>query len=109
MAAGVEAAPDIINARGVPTDPTPDPDYFDRKDCSRTLFEIGFWSNLGLQDIRANRTEKYHPLLCALRRSRDRVGLVYIPIGYAGTTLRDTGTDIAAAFAKARPSTEAKG
>ena len=32
IAGGVGAAPDIIYARGVPADPTPDLDSFDRKD-----------------------------------------------------------------------------
>jgi hypothetical protein len=32
MAIGAGAAPDIVYAPGVPADPTPDPDSFDRKD-----------------------------------------------------------------------------
>ena len=41
-AARAGAAPDIIYARGVPVDPSPDPASFDRKDCALILFEIGF-------------------------------------------------------------------
>ncbi len=66
-AAGAEAAPDIIYARGVLADPTPVPDTFDRKDCSLILFEIGFCRDLGLQDKHIKKSEKYNPLLCALR------------------------------------------
>ncbi len=67
-AARAGAAPDIIYARGVPLDPTPDPDSFDRKNCSFVLFEIGFSRDLGLHDKRTQKTEKYYPLVCALRR-----------------------------------------
>ena len=42
MATGVGAVPDIFYARGVPADPTPGLDSFDRKDCSLILLEIGF-------------------------------------------------------------------
>ena len=92
----------------MPADPTPDLDSFDRNNCSLVLFEIGFCRNLGLNDKLAKKTEKYHPLLCALRLYWGRVELVCIPIGHAGTTLLDTATDIATALAKARPSTTAK-
>ena len=66
-AEGAGAAPDIIYARGVPADPIPDQDSFDRKDCSLILFEIGFCRDLGLHEKRTKKTEMYHPLLCALR------------------------------------------
>ena len=49
-AAGVGAAPDIIYAFGVPADPTPDHDTFDRKECSLNFVEIGFWRDLGLHE-----------------------------------------------------------
>jgi hypothetical protein len=42
MATVAGAAPDIIYARGVLVDPSPDPTSFDRKDCSLVLFKIGF-------------------------------------------------------------------
>ena len=47
MATGAGAAPDIIYARGVPADPSPEIDSFNRKDCSLILFEIGFCKDLG--------------------------------------------------------------
>jgi hypothetical protein len=90
----------------VPADPTSDHDSFDRKDCSLVLFEIGFCRDLGLHDKRTKKTEKYHPLLCALRRYWGRVDLVCIPIGNAGTTLNDTASGIATALAKVRPSSD---
>jgi len=108
MAARVGAAPDIVYARGVPADPTPDIDSIDRKDCSLILFEIGFCMDLGCHDTLAKKTEKYHPFLCAIRRYWGIVELVCIPIGHVGTTLHDTATDIATALAMACPSTAAK-
>ncbi len=62
MVAGAGAALDIIfYAREVPPDPTPDPDFFERKDCSLILFEIGFCRGLGLQNMRTKKIDKYHP------------------------------------------------
>jgi len=37
----------MILARGVPADPFPDIDFFNRKDFSLILFEIGFCKDLG--------------------------------------------------------------
>ena len=42
MAAGAGVAPDIIYARGVPAERSPEIDSFNRKDCSLILSEIGF-------------------------------------------------------------------
>ncbi len=47
MAAGAGAASDMILARGVPADPFPDIDFFNRKDFSLILVEIGFCKDLG--------------------------------------------------------------
>jgi hypothetical protein len=52
----------------VPADPTTDINFYDYKDCFFILFEIGFCRGLGRQDKLIKKTEKYHPLLCALRR-----------------------------------------
>ncbi len=41
------AAPDIIYAGGVPADPSPDIDSFNRMDCSLILFAIGLYKDLG--------------------------------------------------------------
>jgi hypothetical protein len=67
MAAGAGAAPDIIYARGLPSDPTLDPDSFDSKDCSLILYEIGFCRDLGYKDKLTKHTKKYYPLLNSLR------------------------------------------
>jgi hypothetical protein len=103
-AAGAGVAPDIIYARGVPADPTPEIDSFNRKDCSLLLFEIGFCRDLGCHKKRQEKTDKYNPLLTTLRRYWGRVDLVSIPIGHAGTTLNETATDIATALSQVRPS-----
>jgi hypothetical protein len=78
MAAEAGAAPNIIYARRLPIDPSPDPASFNRKDCLLVLFEICFCRQLGCQDKLSKKTEKYYPLLCALRRYWGRVDLVCI-------------------------------
>jgi hypothetical protein len=78
-------------------------------DFSLVLFEIGFCRDLGLRDKRTKKTEKYHPLLCALRRYWGRVDLVFILISHADTTLNDTSSDIATALVKVLPSCDGKG
>ena len=93
----------------MPADPTPDHDSFDRKDCSLIFFEVGFCRELRLHEKRTNKTEKYHPLHCALRRYWGRVDLVCIPIGHVGTALNDTASEIKTALAKVRPSSDIKG
>jgi len=68
MSAGEGTAPDIIYVQRRPVELTIDPGSFDRKDCSLILFEIGFCRDLGCHDKLADKTDKYHPLLCALRQ-----------------------------------------
>ena len=104
MAVGAGATSDIIYARGVPTDPTLDPEFFACKNRSLVLFEIGFCRDLGCQEKLTNKTDKYNPLLYALRRYCGLAELVCIPIYHAGTTLHDTATDIATILDKVRPS-----
>jgi hypothetical protein len=104
MAAGAGVAPDIIYARGVPANLSPEIDSFNRKDCSLILFEVGFCRDLGCHKKRKEKTVKYNPLLITLRRYWGRVDLVCIPIGHAGTALNDTATDIATALSQVRPS-----
>jgi hypothetical protein len=106
MAAGAGAAPDIIYARGVPADPFSD--AFNKKDCSLILFEVGFCRDLGFHEKYTQKTDKYLPLLTALRKDWGRVEFVSIPIGHAGTTLIDTAIDFASALAKVRPSIAAQ-
>jgi hypothetical protein len=109
IAVGAGAAPKIIYARGVPVDPSPDPTSFDRKDYALILVEIGFCRYLGCHDKLTKKIEKYHPLLCAIRRYWGHVDLVCIPIGHASKTLQDTANVIAPALAKARPFIDNKG
>ncbi len=73
MAAGGGAAPDIVYARGVPADPNPDINAFNRKDCSLILIEVGFCRDLGCHEKYAAKTVKYLPLHNALRRYWGRV------------------------------------
>ena len=68
MVTGAGVAPDIIYARGVPADPSPEINSFNRKDCSLILFEIGFCRDLGCHKKRKENTNKYNPLGTTLRR-----------------------------------------
>jgi len=104
MAIRAGATPDIIYARGVPDDPSPDPSFLDRNDCSLILFEIGLCIDLGCQGKLTKKIEKYHPLLSALRRYRRHVDLVCILVYHADTTLQDTAAAIATTLARFRPS-----
>ncbi len=108
MAASAGASPDIIYARRVPADPSPELDNFDRKDCYLILFEIGFCKGLGGHEKLAEKTDKYNPLICALRRYWGRVDVICIPIGHAGTILHDTATNIATPLSQDRPSIAAQ-
>ena len=53
--------PDIIYARGVHADPSPDIVSFNHKVCSLVLFEIGLCKDLG-----CHKKLKYSPLVTAL-------------------------------------------
>jgi hypothetical protein len=100
MAAGARAAPDIVYARGVPADPAPEIDSFNRKNCSLILFEISFCRDLGCHKKLKKKITKYNLLVTTLRHYWGRVDLICIPIGHAGTTLNDTATDIATTLAQ---------
>ncbi len=80
-AVGAGVASDITYARGVPADPSPEIDSFNRKDCSFLLFEVGFCRDLGCRKKREEKSDKYSLLLITLRRYWGRVDLVCIPIG----------------------------
>ncbi len=62
MPAVAEAASDIIYARGVLANPSPEIDFFSRKDCSLILFEIGFCLDLGCQKKVEERYRQVKPL-----------------------------------------------
>ena len=104
IAVDLEAAPDIIYARGEPADPSLDFDAFNMMDCTLILFEVGFCRDLGCHQKYTEKTDKYLLLLTALRKYWGRVEIVCIPIGHAGTTLTDTVNDFASALAKVRSS-----
>ena len=62
IAAGVGAAPtSSMPDQGVPVDPSPEIDSFNRKDCSLILFEIGFCRDLGCHKKLRKKTNKCNP------------------------------------------------
>ena len=103
--AGHGTAPDLIYARGVPDSPDPDPNAFDRKQCSLIVIEIGFCRDFGCVEKLEEKTSKYAPLLAALQRYWGRVELIAFPIGHAGTTLTKTLDQLTTAFSAVRPFT----
>jgi hypothetical protein len=108
IAVGAGVAPDIVYARGMQNNSSSDFNAYNRKDCTLLLFEVGFCRDLGCHEKYKQKTDKYFPLLTALRKYWERVELVCIPIGHAGTTLIDNANDFAAALAKVRPSIAAQ-
>ena len=69
MVVGAGAAPGIVYARGImPADPPPDIDAFNMMDCFIILIEVGFYMDLGWHEKYTQQTDKYIPLLTALRR-----------------------------------------
>jgi hypothetical protein len=104
--AGHGTAPDLIYARKVPNTPSLDPIFFDIKQCTLILVEIDFCKDLGC-DIKYNKkTEKYSPLIAALRKYWGRMEFVAFPICHAGTTLTKTLDRLTAAFSASRPLVE---
>jgi hypothetical protein len=95
--------PDILYARGVPNSTAPDLSQLDKKRCSLLLVEVGFCSDLNLRAKLELKTQKYQPLIAELLQEWGHVDLVCIPIGHAGTTLRDTAGHLAEALARRRP------
>ncbi len=66
-AAGHGTSPNLIYARGIPETPSPDSTSFDRKECTLIIFEIGFCKDLGCDVKSDKKTEKYSPLIAALK------------------------------------------
>ncbi len=62
------STPHIVYARGVPADPNPDINAFNRKNCLLILIEVVFCRDLGCYEKYTAKTDKYLPLLNALRR-----------------------------------------
>jgi len=95
--------PDLIYARGVPYTPDTGLATFDNKLCTLILLEIGFSRDLGCDKKHTKKTEKYSPLVAALKQYWVRVEFVAIPIGHAGTSLTSTLEQLTAAFSTVRP------
>ncbi len=74
-----------------------------KKLCTLILIEVGFSRDLGCDKKQAEKTEKYYPLVTALKKYWGRVEFVTIPIGHAGTTLTRTLDDLTAAFSTICP------
>ena len=92
----------LIYARGVLCAPSPDPTSFDRKLCTLIIIGIGLCRDLVCEIKFEKNTEKYTPLLAALRRYRRRVEFIAFPIGHAGTTLPMTLDQLTATFSTVR-------
>jgi hypothetical protein len=103
--AGHGTAPDLIYARGVPDSPDPNPNTFDRKQCTLIIIEIGFCRDFGCVEKLEEKSSKYAPLLAALRRYWGRVEFIAFPIGHAGTTLTRTLHELTTSFSSVRPIT----
>ena len=103
--AGHGTAPDLIYARGVPDSPDPDPNTFDRTQCTLIIIEIGFCRDFGCVEKLEEKSSKYAPLLAALRRYWGRVEFIAFPIGHAGTTLTRTLHQLTTSFSTVRPIT----
>ena len=101
--AGHGTAPDLIYARGVPDSPSPDPTSFNKKLCTLIIVEIGFCRDLGCEEKREAKANKYIPLITELKKHWGTVEFVAFPIGHAGTTLKTTLDQLTIAFSTARP------
>jgi hypothetical protein len=99
-------SPDLIYAIGVPDTPSPDLTSFERKQCTLIIVEIGFCRDLGCDIKFDKKTEKYSPLIVALRRYWGRVEFIAFPIDHAGTTLTKTLDHLTAVFSTVRPTVE---
>ncbi len=66
--AGHGTSPDLIYARGVPNTPSLNPTSFNKKQCTLVIIEIGLCRDLGCDIKFKEKTEKYSPLIAALRK-----------------------------------------
>jgi len=104
--AGHGTTPDLIHARGVTDTPSPDPTSFDRKQCTLIIIKIGFCRDLGCDIKFEKKTEKYSPLIAALKRYWGRMEFIVFPICHAGATLTKTLDHLTAAFSTVRPTVD---
>jgi hypothetical protein len=70
------------------------------------IVDIGFCRDLGCDVKFDKKTEKYFPLIAALKRYWGWVGFIAFPIGHAGITLTKTLDHRTAAFSTVRPTVE---
>ncbi len=61
-------APDLIYARGILDTPHPDQTNTDKKLCTLILLEVRFCRDLGCYKRHNEKTEKYSPLVAALKK-----------------------------------------
>ncbi len=73
---------------------------------AKIIIEIGLCRDLGCHIKFDEKTEKYSPLIAALRKCWGRMEFVAVPIDHAGTTLTNTLDHLTAAFSTVRPSVE---
>jgi hypothetical protein len=102
---GHGTAPDLIYARGIPDTPDPGRTNLDERTCTLIIIDVGFSRDLGCDKKHTEKTEKYSPLVAALKQYWGRVELVAIPIGHVGTTLKTTLDHLIAALSTVRPKT----
>jgi hypothetical protein len=96
--------PDLIYAKGVPNTLSPDPNSFNKMQCTLIIFEIGLCRDLGCHIKFDEKTEKYSPLIVViLIKYWGRVEFVAVPIGHAGTALTKTLVHLTAALSTVRP------
>ncbi len=104
--AGHGTAPDLIYARGVPDTPSPDPSTIDRKKYNFILIEVGFCQDFGCHKRLQQKTAKYAPLVTALNAVWGKAEFMAVPIGHAGTTLKETQRHLTQALLATRPEIE---
>jgi hypothetical protein len=94
---------DPIYARGIPTTPNPDLTNVNKMQCTFILVEVEFCKDLGCDTKLTEKTEKYPPLVAALKKFLGKVEFIANPIGHAGTTLQRTLEHLATALSTVRP------
>ena len=104
--AGYGTDPDLIYARGVPDTLSPDPITFDNKQCSLIIVKVGFCQDVGSHKRLQKKTAKYAPLVNALKAVWGKAEFVAVPIGHAGSTLKETQRHLIQYLSTPRPEIE---
>jgi hypothetical protein len=87
---GHGTTPDLVYAGGMPAPPDPDLKNFNKMLCTLIPAEVAFCRDIGCYAKLTEKTEKYSPLVAALKKYWGKAGIVAIPIGHTGTILRRT-------------------